>query len=214
MASYLLLLPILLTVCGGKDVDVDRVVDFVPRTSVADSRIVFQNVVPFDKGSGGGSDPGGKQEETVSYNDTVNHLEMFENFQLTKKVFVKEITLRALLAKLRNLLRMCRDIEGERGVEKLLLVRDVKDEIKNITEGEFTREQDYLGAKKGLLLLQDTYHFDILALTKGKLISNNFPRGPLKFKNRHKLELEDFLQLTYQVIAVETKWSVGGLDFY
>ena len=105
------------------------------------------------------------RRHVTPYNDSLYHFEMFENFELTREVFANE-------TKLVKSLRDLRSILANRNSEVLKSdgVQKQKEDILDFTF-DFPSKMDFDGAVKGLLLLQDTYAFDLGALTKGKLIS-------------------------------------------
>ena len=103
------------------------------------------------------------------YNFTLYEFEMFENFELTREVRKNETGLIISLKRLRESLEKRKERIG-RGLDEDDRFANLLEEISNLTS-DFPSPRDFDGALKGLLLLQDTYDFDLGALTKGKLVS-------------------------------------------
>ncbi len=205
-------------------------------------KIVFDTVIPQRNDYNGtanaasGSITEAEDEPLVTYNETLNHLNLFENFvvcqkikqqiyperktlclrfQQTKKLFIIELAFLKGLRKLRKQLRTIKNekTSSEDSWRTLLEARELKGHMQNLTAplfegGEFAVPLDYTGAKKGILILHDTYSFDLAALAKGKTVSRNYPNGPLVMKNDHNMEVEDFYQLTQQVFLIQTYYFI------
>ncbi len=91
-------------VCAGAG---DVSFDFAPQKDASgddvSSKMVFESVVPYDKNTS--ATAGEEDESTVTYNETAVNLLMFENFVLTKQVFVKELKLVGQLRKMKQQLQ-------------------------------------------------------------------------------------------------------------
>lgn len=183
----------------------------------AAASVLIPDVVNPAANRTGPASGGGDEEEDMgpaSYNSSFSNLELFENFQLTRKVLVGEIRARAALGDLRASLGAVREsLESLRAGlgsgklpegEVLAKMSDAREALRNLT-ADFPAERDLVGARRGLVILQDTYLFDLAALSRGRLVSKGYPRGgPLRVENRHRMELEDLLALTTTAFSI--KW--------
>ncbi len=146
------------------------------------------------------------------YNESLFELDMFENAEITKEAFRAELQLvkelknaKKALSERVALLKM--SAKEQRSLWKTVLNLD---SITNASVN-FPTKEDFLGAKKGLVLLHETYQFDVNLLTRGRLLAKSYPLGALSFKNAHPLGLDDLLGLCR--VAFSIKWYDRAIDF-
>ena len=83
-------------------------------------------------------------------------------------------------------------------LRKMCLVQRDKDEnfTKNVSKFDsdqnFPTLDEFTGAKMGLVYLHDTYQFDLKMLVNGTIST----KSGLSFCSEHKLQFQDFYQLT------------------
>ena len=153
-----------------------------------------------------------------SYNDEMFTFGTFENFELTRDVFRDEVQFVRELKQLRILLQRSKEqlLQGELSstatatATATIALRDVQMRLNNISS-RFPEEEDFEGALRGLVFLQDTYRFNLIELSKGRLVSKDYPRGPLALDNDHHLVLDDFYRLTKLSFAF--KWYDRASEF-
>ena len=166
-----------------------------------------------------------------TYNDEMFTFGMFENFQLTREVLCEEIKLVAELRSLRRALQgkiaylittttaaaAAAPSSSWRDERELRRLDEIRNRVEKLEEqfptGYHDEEGagDYEGALRGLVFLQDTYGFDLKALSRGRLVSKAYPKGPLNLPNDHKLVLEDFYRLSK--MSFSFKWYDRAIDF-
>ena len=94
---------------------------------------------------------------------------MFENHELNYKVFVKELGFLRKLHKLRDILSDRRTaLLKEQDLNTKVSKKDVVSDIKEMTR-DFPNGTDFEGAINGMILLFDTYNYDIPETLKGNL---------------------------------------------
>ena len=173
---------------------------------------------------------------------------MFENFEETQKVFVKEKNF------LKNLRQAQQHLKSEAYlIEKMLLKlgeKDYRDSqidfiehplnafnvLKNhslvasifaeimqhekrlketlqeitLTTDDFPIPVDYQSALRGMVVLFDVYHFDVLDLSKGILSTLAVSEGPIKMKSSHGLTAFDIAKLAET--AFNRTWYDNAID--
>ena len=158
-----------------------------------------------------------------------NAFHMFENFNLNQKVFASEQRLVKLLKKLKVRLKSYHQILNALGTEKkshgmrldknqnhlypkysdVIGKLDVKEYILN-NLSTFPKKYDYDGSVKGMVILQNTYNFDLQKATSNKkefikglhgseLLYYDFPNSKsVSFPAREHLDFEDLVVFAHK----------------